>query len=138
VRYHYQMMTATTRDPYAPVDPAIERRAEEIMLRPYRKIISGDAEQGFLIQVPDLPGCMTAGDTEVEAVTMLPEAMMAWLTVALEDGLPIPEPTPEPTHSGRVLVRMPKTLHQRLAEQAEVEGVSLNQLAVAILARGLR
>jgi antitoxin HicB len=138
VRYHYQMMTATTRDPYAPVDPAIEQRAEEIRLRPYRKIISGDAEQGFLIQVPDLPGCMTAGETEQEALEMLGEAMAGWLESALVHGDPIPEPVTDTSCSGRLVVRMPKTLHQHLAEQAADEGVSLNQLVVAILARGLR
>jgi predicted HicB family RNase H-like nuclease len=31
---------------------------------------------------------------------------------------------------------MPKSLHRRLAERAEEEGVSINQLAVATLARG--
>lgn len=39
--------------------------------------------------------------------------------------------------SGRVLIRMPRSLHQRLLDQAAEEGVSANQLAVAILARGL-
>ena len=39
--------------------------------------------------------------------------------------------------SGKVLIRMPRSLHQRLLDQAAVEGVSANQLAVAILARGL-
>jgi antitoxin HicB len=127
----------TTRDPSAPVAPEIEAQVQEIMKRPYRKVISGDADEGFLIQVPDLPGCMTAGETMEEAVTMLQEAMALWLTVALEDGLPIPEPTPVPEYSGRLLVRMPKTLHQRLIERAEVEGVSANQLAVALLAKHL-
>ena len=131
------MTQATTHDPYAPVSPEIEAQVQEILKRPYRKVITGDAEEGFLIQVPDLPGCMTAGETMEEAVSMLPEAMALWLTVALEHGNPIPEPTPVPEYSGRLLVRMPKTLHQRLIERAEVEGVSANQLAVALLAKHL-
>ena len=130
-------MIPTTRDPYAPVAPEIEARVQEIMKCPYRKVITGDADEGFLITVPDLPGCMTAGETMEEAVTMLQEAMALWLTVAFEDGLPIPEPTPMPEYSGRLLVRMPKTLHQQLIERAEVEGVSANQLAVALLAKHL-
>ncbi len=130
-------MTVTTHDPYAPVSPEIERRIAEIVQRPYRKVITGGAEEGFLIKVPDLPGCMTAGETMEEAVAMLPEAMAAWLAVALEDGDAIPEPSATATYSGKMLVRMPKTLHRRLIEQAEAEGVSANQLAVAILAKGL-
>jgi len=39
--------------------------------------------------------------------------------------------------SGRVLIRMPRSLHQRLLDQAAEEGVSANQLAVVILSRGL-
>ena len=131
------MNPTTVRDPYAPVSPEITAQAEEIMKRPYRKVISGDADEGFLIQVPDLPGCMTAGETMEQAVSMLPEAMLGWLESVLERGLPVPEPTPVPEYSGRLLVRMPKTLHQRLIERAEVEGVSANQLAVALLAKHL-
>ncbi len=131
------MATATEHDPYATVPPEIARQVEEIMARPYRKVISGDAEEGFLIEVPDLPGCMTAGDTMEEAVRMLPEAMEGWLISVLERGLPVPEPSVVPEYSGKLLVRMPKTLHKRLIERAEDEGVSANQLAVALLAKGL-
>jgi antitoxin HicB len=120
-------MTATS--------PETERQIEEILRRPYRKIISGDPEEGFLIQVPDLPGCMTAGETEAEAIANLPEAMAVWLESALDHGDPIPEPTPE-RYAGRVLVRMPRSLHRRLAAQARAEGVSLNQWVVTLLARG--
>jgi antitoxin HicB len=130
-------MTTKTRDPNAPVAPEIEAQAREIMMRPYRKVISGDPEGGFLIEVPDLPGCMTAGETMEEAVTMLQEAMELWLIVALELGEPIPDPTPIPEYSGRMLIRMPKTLHRQLIERAEVEGISANQLAVALLAKHL-
>jgi antitoxin HicB len=131
------MPRETPRDPYAPVSPEIEAQVQEILKRPYRKVISGDADEGFLIQVPDLPGCMTAGETMEEAVSMLPEAMVAWLESVLLAGQTVPEPTPVPEYSGRLLVRMPKTLHQRLIERAEVEGVSANQLAVALLAKHL-
>lgn len=130
-------MATVTHDPYAPVAPEIEALAQEIIQRPYRKVISGDAEEGFLIEVPDLPGCMTAGETLEEAVSMLPEAMLLWITSRLERGEPVPAPSVTPEHSGRLLVRMPKTLHRQLIERAEDEGVSANQLAVALLSKGL-
>ena len=131
------MNPTKTRDPYAPVSPEIQAQVQEIMKRPYRKVISGDADEGFLIEVPDLPGCMTAGETMEEAVSMLPEAMTAWMESVLLAGEAVPEPTVIPEYSGRVLVRMPKTLHQQLIERAEAEGVSANQLAVALLAKHL-
>lgn len=127
----------------APFTPEIEARVQELLQRPYRKVISGDADEGYLIEVPDLPGCMTAAATLDQAVSQLPEAMALWLGVALERGEPIPEPGQRSggpdlgSYSGRLLVRMPKTLHRRLIERADQEGVSANQLAVALLSRAL-
>jgi antitoxin HicB len=107
------------------------------MGRPYRKVIAPLPEGGFLIQVPDLPGCQADGDTEAEALAEIDEAMLAWLESALLAGEQVPEPSRQTEYSGKMLVRMPKTLHRQLIERAELEGVSANQLAVAILARGL-
>jgi len=39
--------------------------------------------------------------------------------------------------SGKTVVRMPPALHEQLAEQAAQQGVSLNQLIVALLAGGI-
>jgi predicted RNase H-like HicB family nuclease len=127
----------TTHDPTAPVSPEIERQVAEIMARPYRKVITGDAEDGFLATVPDLPDCVTAGETAEEALALLHDAMEGWLISVLERDLPVPEPSRAGQYGGKVMVRMPKSLHRRLMEQAEEEGVSANQLAVAILAEGL-
>jgi predicted RNase H-like HicB family nuclease len=127
----------TVRDLAAPFAPAIEAQAREIMRRPYRKMISGDDDEGYLIEVSELPGCMTAGETIAEAVAMLDEAMLLWIGAALEEGKEIPGPAAGREYNGRLLVRMPKTLHRRLIERAEDEGVSANQLAVALLAKYL-
>jgi RNA polymerase sigma-B factor len=43
------------------------------------------------------------------------------------------EPEQRPTHSGRLLVRMPQSLHAELARTAEREGVSLNTLIIGAL-----
>ncbi len=129
-------MSKAITDSQAPIDPIIEARVAEIMKRRYRKVITGDPEQGFLAEVPDLPGCMTAGETEEEALELLRDAMAGWLTVSLERGLPIPEPKAD-SCSGRILVRTSKTLHRQLAERADNEGVSLNQWIVTLLAEGM-
>jgi hypothetical protein len=41
----------------------------------------------------------------------------------------------EPSHSGRLLLRMPRKLHAELAARSDAEGVSLNQFIVAALSR---
>lgn len=84
-------MGSETKAPAAPFSSEIEAEARAIMSRPYRKVISGDADDGFLIEVPELPGCMTAGETEAEAVELLHDAMLLWIGSALEEGKPIPE-----------------------------------------------
>jgi hypothetical protein len=44
------------------------------------------------------------------------------------------EHPPDTTHSGRLMVRMPPTLHTELAKAAEEEGVSLNSFITGVLA----
>ena len=45
--------------------------------------------------------------------------------------------TPEPSHSGRLLLRMPKVLHADLAARSDAEGVSLNQFIVSALTQAV-
>jgi antitoxin HicB len=116
----------------------IDAQVEALLRRPYRKVITGDPAGGFVARAPELPGCITEGDTETEALEMLLDAMAGWFGVALERGVAIPEPMAlRTTYNGRILVRTSKTLHRRLAEHAGEEGVSLNQLIVASLAEAL-
>ena len=70
------------------------------------------------------------GDTLEELYENLNEAMEGYLEVKLENNLPIPLPERTENYSGKFNVRLPKSLHQRLAIQAEEEGVSLNQLVL--------
>lgn len=47
---------------------------------------------GFLARVPDLPGCMSDGDTPQEAATNVQDAIKAWLEAAADLGRPVPMP----------------------------------------------
>ena len=51
-------------------------------------------EGGWVVQVRELPGCVSQGETAEEALAMIQDAMQGWLDVALEMGDPIPEPRP--------------------------------------------
>jgi len=49
-------------------------------------------DQAFIVDVPELPGCMAHGPTPNEALANAQEAMALWLDTASEFGDPIPEP----------------------------------------------
>jgi antitoxin HicB len=48
---------------------------------------------GFLATVPDLPGCMSDGETREEAARNIADAILAWVQEARTLGRPIPEPS---------------------------------------------
>ena len=63
--------------------------------------------------------------------------MIAWIATAKEFGDPIPKPSAPARYSGQWRMRAPKSLHAALASRAKEEGVSLNTLAITLLAQGL-
>lgn len=92
-------------------------------------------EGGWFASVKELPGCMSDGDTPDHAMAMVRDAMRAWIETCLEDGEPVPEPRELEAFSGKLLVRVPASLHRSLTEDAANEGVSLNQHINVVLAR---
>lgn len=92
---------------------------------------------GYLIEFPDLPGCISDGETLAEAIENGKDAARCWIETARQHGDNIPAPGSASTLSGRWVQRVPKSLHMRLAKKAEQEGVSLNTLVVALLSEGL-
>ena len=48
---------------------------------------------GFVATVPDLPGCMSDGETPEEALVNVQEAIMAWIEAANDMGHAVPRPT---------------------------------------------
>lgn len=61
---------------------------------PYSIVLTPGTEEddGWLAEVPDLPGCITFGDTKEEALEMIVEAKELWITHRFEKGYAIPEP----------------------------------------------
>ena len=46
---------------------------------------------GYTVEVPDLPGCVSEGDSLADAILMATDAASGWVLDELEDGNPIPE-----------------------------------------------
>lgn len=102
----------------------------------YRMEIVEDPEEGgFVASYPDLPGCITCGDTIEEAVANAIDAKKVWIEAALEDGIEIYEPNSLEQYSGQFKLRLPKSLHRSLAEHSKREGISMNQYCVYLLSR---
>jgi predicted RNase H-like HicB family nuclease len=104
---------------------------------PYHiNLVQDEEENGgkWIASAEELPDCASRGDSAEEAIGRLKEAMAAWIGVALKEGRDIPEPKSKSTHSGRLLLRMPRTLHAALVAAAERENVSLNQFITDSLA----
>ncbi len=103
---------------------------------PYRlELIPDPDEGGYIASYPELPGCLTCGETIESAVSNAEDAKKAWLEAAIESGIEIAEPFALDEYSGQFKLRIPKSLHKRLAEESKREGVSMNQYCVYLLSR---
>jgi len=91
-----------------------------------------DNEAYWRLTVPLLPGIVAYGSTLTEATEELDSVKRIWFETCLKDNVEIPEPIDE-SYSGRVTLRMPKTLHKSLAINAGNEAVSLNAYIVDLL-----
>ncbi len=115
----------------------MEKNLEYYMSLPYTIEMIFDPEHKWFVRVKELSGCMSQGENPNDAIEMIQDAMRAWIDISLEDGDPIPEPAPDEDYSGKFVVRLLRSLHRQLAETAEREGVSLNQLVNVALARAV-
>lgn len=109
---------------------------EEYMKLPYKlEIIPDTEESGYVASYPELPGCITCGETIASAVANADDAKKEWLLAAIEENIEIAEPESADSYSGQFKLRLPKTLHKTLAEDSKKEGVSMNQYCVYLLAK---
>jgi len=73
------------------------------------EIIPDTEEGGYAARYPELPGCITCGETMENAISNAEDAKREWLISALEDGAEIFEPMDEETESsGQFKLRIPK------------------------------
>jgi len=116
----------------------MKKTIDYYMKLPHRKEVLEDCDEGgFIISFPELPGCLSIGETLEEAWRNSEDAKHAWLTAALEDGVNIAEPKDIDNYSGQFKLRLPKSLHKQLAEQASIEGISMNQYCLFLLSQNM-
>ncbi|MCL1925606.1 MAG: type II toxin-antitoxin system HicB family antitoxin [Syntrophorhabdaceae bacterium] len=86
---------------------------------------------GWLASFPDLPGCMSDGETPEEAFRNAAEAESAWLAANKQWG------KAKAGKPARLVARLPRSIHRSLQEKAGEEGVSVNTMMVTLIAHGL-
>ncbi|SRR6266478_1894662 len=96
-----------------------------------------ETDEGVVVSHPDLPGCHSFGDTISDAIKNLDEVRLLWLEGYFKAHGSAPEPRDDEDYSGKFVLRVPKWLHRTLEKTARQEGISLNQLAVSLLSRGV-
>jgi predicted RNase H-like HicB family nuclease len=106
----------------------------ERLSMPYARVLIPEAGGGYRAEILEFPGCMALGDDPAEAFSELEAAAEDWLEAAVEMGAPIPPPLEETDFSGKLVLRLPKSLHRRAAVAADHDGVSLNQFIATCIA----
>jgi predicted RNase H-like HicB family nuclease len=101
------------------------------------EITFDENEQVYFVKYPDLPGCMMHGKTIEEAARLTEQVKNEWLKAAYEKGWKIPEPVKHRETTGRVTLRLPRYLHERIIEVAQEQGVSQNQLLVTYITQSI-
>lgn len=113
---------------------------DQYLSLPYHLLLVRDGEEKgkpWCATVEELAGCTSRGKTSDDALNGVRDAMTTWIETALQEGREVPEPKSATSHSGRLLLRMPRTLHADLTRASEREGVSLNQFITDVLASAI-
>src|SRR5438552_14373749 len=90
-------------------------------------------EDEVVASIPDLPGCVSYGDSLEEAVQNLKATKELWIKGRLESDQEVPEPSHVEDFSGKFVLRIRRVLHKSLDREAQAQGVSLNQYITHLL-----
>jgi antitoxin HicB len=106
----------------------------EYLQRPYGRVVIPEGDGSFRAEIIEFPGCIAIGSTAAEALANLEEVAATWLEVTIAKGQRVPDPIDNVAFSGKLVVRLPKSLHKKAANMAARDGVSLNQFIVSSIA----
>jgi predicted HicB family RNase H-like nuclease len=126
------------REPKIPAAAPPARNERKIEQQYHIELVKSDNSDGWTAQVEELAGCTAHGATPQEAAAGVQTAISDWIAQAEAEGREIPKPRTASSYSGRLLVRMPQSLHGELARAAEREEISLNQFITSSLASAVR
>lgn len=91
------------------------------------KVFWSDSDNAYIATCPEFVGLSAFGDTEEKALREAKIALQMFIEDIQESGEPLPEPQKAHAYSGKLQLRLEKSLHRKAAEMAEDEGTSLNK-----------
>jgi predicted HicB family RNase H-like nuclease len=101
------------------------------------KVFWSDEDQAYIAVCSEFPTLSAFGDTPQEAIGEMETVLQMAIETFKEKNWPLPEPHTHIEYSGQMRVRFPKSVHARLATQAQEEGVSINSLINTFVSAGL-
>lgn len=95
-------------------------------------------DEAYIARVTEFKGLAAHSEESSEdALRELKSVVEFCIQDLKAEGEPVPEPLSSKSYSGRFNIRVPKALHRDLVATAAQQGVSLNQLILTELSRGL-
>lgn len=111
-----------------------QQSPEEILKQPYARILTPEKEGGYSAEILEFLGCIAEGDTPNETYDALERVAKSWIEAAREQGQDIPEPFNNQEFSGKLLLRLPRSIHRQAARMATRDQTSINQFLVSSVA----
>lgn len=113
------------------------RNIEFYLKKDYNFLLSKEDGKWFG-EIVELDGCWADGKTPNECIKELEIAKKLWIETAIEIGKDIPLPmNPLEDYSGRILLRIPCSIHWKVVQRAKKENVSINQYLNAVVTQGI-
>jgi predicted RNase H-like HicB family nuclease len=103
-------------------------RSAEYLKRSYSRVVIPESDGTYRGEILEFPGCLASGDTAAETLSNLESVAESWIESVLARGQSVPEPFEENEYSGKLVLRLAKSIHQKASRAARRDGVSLNTL----------
>jgi antitoxin HicB len=113
------------------MEKTTKKTPKSYLQQPYARIVIPVEPSGFHAEILEFPGCFAEGETLEEAYSNLESAAESWIESCLAQGHEVPGPSSTLTYSGRIVLRLPKSIHHKAAQLAQRDDTSLNTFLVS-------
>ena len=112
----------------------MNKTASDYLKEPYSRTLIPAGDGTYFAEILEFRGCFAEGQTPNEAYANLERVAESWIEAAIEQKQEIPSPLATRDFSGRIALRIPRSIHSQAVKFAEMDGTSLNQFFLASIA----